>query len=138
VSAALIPFLENDDANRALMGSNMMRQSVPLLQPEKPIVGTGMEATVAKDSRSAIASKHNGVVSSVDANHITIQTKGEKEDIELNPVEKFYTYSLKKFLRTNQNTCINQKPIVNVGDKIKIGDIYCRWSFYLKLILHLL
>ena len=123
VSAALIPFLENDDANRALMGSNMMRQSVPLLQPEKPIVGTGMEATVAKDSRSAIASKHNGVVSSVDANHITIQTKGEKEDIELNPVEKFYTYSLKKFLRTNQNTCINQKPIVNVGDKIKIGDI---------------
>ncbi len=123
VSAALIPFLENDDANRALMGSNMMRQSVPLLQPEKPIVGTGMESTVAKDSRSAIASKHNGVVSSVDANHITIQTKGEKEDIELNPVEKFYTYSLKKFLRTNQNTCINQKPIVNVGDKIQIGDI---------------
>jgi len=123
VSAALIPFLENDDANRALMGSNMMRQSVPLLQPEKPIVGTGMESTVAKDSRSAIASKHNGIVSSVDANHITIQTKGEKEDIELNPVEKFYTYSLKKFLRTNQNTCINQKPIVNVGDKIKVGDI---------------
>ena len=123
VSAALIPFLENDDANRALMGSNMMRQSVPLLQPEKPIVGTGMESTVAKDSRSAITSKHNGVVSSVDANHITIQTKGEKEDIELNPVEKFYTYSLKKFLRTNQNTCINQKPIVSVGDKIKIGDV---------------
>ena len=123
VSAALIPFLENDDANRALMGSNMMRQSVPLLQPEKPIVGTGMEATVAKDSRSAISSKHNGVVSSVDANHITIQTEGEEEDIELNPIEKFYTYSLKKFLRTNQNTCINQKPIVNVGDKIKVGDI---------------
>ncbi len=123
VSAALIPFLENDDANRALMGSNMMRQSVPLLQPEKPIVGTGMESTVAKDSRSAMASKHNGIVSSVDANHITIQTAGEKEDIELNPVEKFYTYSLKKFLRTNQNTCINQKPIVKVGDKVKKGDI---------------
>jgi len=123
VSAALIPFLENDDANRALMGSNMMRQSVPLLQPEKPIVGTGMENTVAKDSRSAIASKHNGVVSSVDANHITIQTKGEKVDIELNPVEKFYTYSLKKFLRTNQNTCINQKPIVSVGDKVNVGDV---------------
>ena len=123
VSAALIPFLENDDANRALMGSNMMRQSVPLLQPEKPIVGTGMENTVAKDSRSAIASKHNGIVSSVDANHITIQTKGEKVDIELNPVEKFYTYSLKKFLRTNQNTCINQKPIVSVGDKVNVGDV---------------
>ena len=123
VSAALIPFLENDDANRALMGSNMMRQSVPLLQPEKPIVGTGMENTVAKDSRSAIVSKHNGVVSSVDANHITIQTKGEKVDIELNPVEKFYTYSLKKFLRTNQNTCINQKPIVSVGDKVNVGDV---------------
>jgi len=123
VSAALIPFLENDDANRALMGSNMMRQSVPLLQPEKPIVGTGMEDTVAKDSRSAIVSKHNGVVSSVDANHITIQTKGDKVDIELNPIEKFYTYSLKKFLRTNQNTCINQKPIVNVGDKVNVGDV---------------
>ena len=123
VSAALIPFLENDDANRALMGSNMMRQSVPLLQPEKPIVGTGMESTVAKDSRSAMASKHDGIVSSVDANHITIQTAGEKQDIELNPVEKFHTYSLKKFLRTNQNTCINQKPIVKVGEKIKKGDI---------------
>tara|TARA_S200000501_G_scaffold245021_1_gene229391 strand:+ start:4318 stop:8061 length:3744 start_codon:yes stop_codon:yes gene_type:complete len=123
VSAALIPFLENDDANRALMGSNMMRQSVPLLQPEKPIVGTGMESTVAKDSRSAMASKHDGIISSVDANHITIQTAGEKQDIELNPVEKFHTYSLKKFLRTNQNTCINQKPIVKVGDKIKKGDI---------------
>ena len=123
VSAALIPFLENDDANRALMGSNMMRQSVPLLQPEKPIVGTGMESIVAKDSRSAMASKHDGIVSSVDANHITIQTAGEKQDIELNPVEKFHTYSLKKFLRTNQNTCINQKPIVKVGDKIKKGDI---------------
>ena len=109
VSAALIPFLENDDANRALMGSNMMRQSVPLLQPEKPIVGTGMESTVAKDSRSAMASNHDGIVSSVDATHITVQTAGEKQDIELNPVEKFHTYSLKKFLRTNQNTCINQK-----------------------------
>ena len=123
VSAALIPFLENDDANRALMGSNMMRQSVPLLQPEKPIVGTGMESTVAKDSRSAISSKHNGVISSVDSKHITIETDGESEDIELNPVEKFYTYSLKKFLRTNQNTCINQKPIVKVGDKVKKGDV---------------
>tara|TARA_Y100001970_G_scaffold140669_1_gene173230 strand:- start:5205 stop:8951 length:3747 start_codon:yes stop_codon:yes gene_type:complete len=123
VSAALIPFLENDDANRALMGSNMMRQSVPLLQPEKPIVGTGMESIVAKDSRSAISSKHDGIVSSVDSTHITIETRGEKEDIELNPVEKYHTYSLKKFLRTNQNTCINQKPIVKVGDRIKKGDV---------------
>ena len=84
ISAALIPFLENDDANRALMGSNMMRQSVPLLQPEIPIVGTGMEKTLAVDSRSAIVSKHDGVVSSIDSTHIQIETSGEPEELELN------------------------------------------------------
>ena len=123
VSAALIPFLENDDANRALMGSNMMRQSVPLMQPERPIVSTGMENTVAKDSRSAIVSSHSGVVHEVDANKIVLETFGQPEEIELNPREKYITYSLKKFLRTNQNTCINQKPIVKPGDKIEKGDV---------------
>jgi DNA-directed RNA polymerase subunit beta len=123
ISAALIPFLENDDANRALMGSNMMRQSVPLLQPERPIVSTGMESMVAKDSRSAIVSKHSGIVFEVDANKIILETDGEPEEIELNPREKYITYTLKKFLRTNQNTCINQKPIVKPGDKIKVGDV---------------
>ena len=123
ISAALIPFLENDDANRALMGSNMMRQSVPLLQPEIPIVGTGMEKTLAVDSRSAVVSKYSGVVSSLDSTKITIETSGEPEELELNKREKYYTYNLKKFLRTNQNTCINQKPIVSLGQKIKKGDI---------------
>jgi len=123
ISAALIPFLENDDANRALMGSNMMRQSVPLLQPEIPIVGTGMERTLAVDSRSAVVSKHEGVISSVDSENIIIETSGEPEALELNRREKFNIYKLKKFLRTNQNTCINQKPIVSLGQKVKKGDI---------------
>ena len=123
ISAALIPFLENDDANRALMGSNMMRQSVPLLQPEIPVVGTGMEKTLAVDSRSAVVSRYNGTVSDIDSTKITIETSGEPEELELNKREKYYTYNLKKFLRTNQNTCINQKPIVSLGQKIKKGDI---------------
>ena len=123
ISASLIPFLENDDANRALMGSNMMRQSVPLLQPEKPIVSTGMENVVAKDSRSAVVAEYDGIVSDVDSKEIVIETTGEPEEIELNPREKYVTYHLKKFLRTNQNTCINQKPIVSPGDKIKKGDV---------------
>ena len=123
ISASLIPFLENDDANRALMGSNMMRQSVPLLQPERPIVSTGMEPVVAKDSRSAIVSEFKGKISEVDSRKIVIETAGEPQEIELNPREKYVTYSLKKFLRTNQNTCINQKPIVSPGDTIKKGDV---------------
>ena len=123
ISAALIPFLENDDANRALMGSNMMRQSVPLLQPEIPIVGTGMENTLAKDSRSAVMSKHKGTVVSVDANEIIIETKSQPEELQLDKVENFASYKLKKFLRTNQNTCINQKPIVQLGQKIEVGDV---------------
>ena len=123
ISAALIPFLENDDANRALMGSNMMRQSVPLLQPERPIVSTGMESVVAKDSRSAVVTDYDGVISEVDSKKIVIETEGVPDEIELNPREKYATYSLKKFLRTNQNTCINQKPIVSPGDKVKKGDV---------------
>jgi len=123
ISAALIPFLENDDANRALMGSNMMRQSVPLLQPEKAIVSTGMETTLAKDSRSAVVSNHSGIVSEVDSTKVVIETSGQPEELDLDTKEKYITYSLKKFLRTNQNTTINQRPIVAIGDKIKKGDI---------------
>ena len=123
VSASLIPFLENDDANRALMGSNMMRQSVPLMNPEPPIVATGMESIVAKDSRAAIYSDFSGSIEYVDSNRIIIKTDGEPEELELMAVEKFKEYNMNKFLRTNQNTCINQRPVVNVGDKIKKGDL---------------
>ncbi len=123
VSAALIPFLENDDANRALMGSNMMRQSVPLLNPEVPIVGTGMESTVAKDSRSAVISSVDGKVVQVDSDKVIIETESQPEELEMNPTEKFKTFQLKKFLRTNQNTCINQKPIVSLNQKINKGDV---------------
>ena len=123
ISASLIPFLENDDANRALMGSNMMRQSVPLMNPEPPIVATGMEKVVAKDSRAAIYSDDEGVVSYVDSEKIIIETSGEPEELELMKKEKFKEYNLRKFLRTNQNTCINQRPVVNVGDKINKGDL---------------
>ena len=123
ISAALIPFLENDDANRALMGSNMMRQSVPLLKPEKAIVSTGMEKVLAVDSRAAVLTNHSGTVCEVDSTKIVIETKGEPEELDLDTKEKFITYDLKKFLRTNQNTSINQRPIVKVGQKIKKGDI---------------
>ncbi|MBJ48474.1 MAG: DNA-directed RNA polymerase subunit beta [Candidatus Marinimicrobia bacterium] len=123
ISASLIPFLENDDANRALMGSNMMRQSVPLMNPEPPIVATGMEKVVAKDSRAAIYSEDDGLINYVDADKIIIETSGEPEELELMKKEKFKEYNLRKFLRTNQNTCINQKPVVNVGDKISKGQL---------------
>jgi len=123
VSASLIPFLENDDANRALMGSNMMRQSVPLLRPESPIVGTGMEDRVAIDSRSVIVANENGVVDSVDATGITIKVIGQPDELELVTHENYKHYSLKKMLRTNQNTCINQSPLVYPGQKIKKGDV---------------
>jgi DNA-directed RNA polymerase subunit beta len=119
VAASLIPFLENDDANRALMGSNMMRQAVPLLRTDAPIVGTGMEATVARDSGAAIAARRDGMVTKVDATRIVIQATGN-----LNPGEPVVDiYKLSKFQRSNQSTCINQKPLVKVGDKIKVGDI---------------
>jgi len=122
-SAALIPFLENDDANRALMGSNMMRQSVPLLRPEPPIVATGLEERVAKDSRSAVTSPCDGVVEHVDANEIIIRSESQPLELELVADETRKIVKLKKLLRTNQNTSINQRPIVSIGQKLKKGQI---------------
>ena len=119
VAAALIPFLENDDANRALMGSNMQRQAVPLVRAEAPYVGTGMEPVVARDSGAAIAARRSGVVDQVDAMRIVIRaTEG------LDPGEPGVDiYRLQKFQRSNQSTCINQRPLVKVGDRIEKGDI---------------
>ena len=114
VASSLIPFLENDDANRALMGSNMMRQAVPLIKPKAPLVGTGMEYTVAKDSGSTVVAKREGIVDQLDANRIVIRVT-DKNDKSLNKID---IYNLLKFQRSNQNTCINQRPLVNVGDKV--------------------
>ncbi|HFB54905.1 MAG TPA: DNA-directed RNA polymerase subunit beta, partial [Hellea balneolensis] len=119
VAAALIPFLENDDANRALMGSNMMRQAVPLLKPEAPLVGTGMEAVVALDSGATVAAKRDGIIEQVDAKRIVIRASKEK-DLTKSSVD---IYNLLKFQRSNQSTCINQTPLVRVGDEVKAGDI---------------
>jgi len=119
VAAALIPFLENDDANRALMGSNMMRQAVPLLKPESPLVGTGIESDVALDSGVTIVAKRNGVVDKIDGKRIVVKAT-EDRDLSKSGVD---IYNLSKFKRSNQNTCINQKPLVKVGDLIKKGDI---------------
>jgi len=115
VSASLIPFLENDDANRALMGSNMQRQAVPLLQPESPIVGTGMEHIAARDSGALVLAKRAGVVESVDASRVVVRVSDNGGGVDI--------YNLIKFQRSNQATCINQRPIVNVGDVIENGDI---------------
>jgi len=119
VAASLIPFLENDDANRALMGSNMQRQAVPLVKAEAPWVGTGMEETVARDSGAAIAAKRSGIVDQVDAGRIVIRASGEVDTT--NPGVDIYT--LQKFQRSNQNTCVNQRPLVKVGDVVEQGDI---------------
>ena len=119
VAASLIPFLENDDANRALMGSNMMRQAVPLLKPESPLVGTGIESDVALDSGVTIVAKRDGVVSKIDGKRIVIKATDET-DFTKSGVD---IYNLQKFKRSNQNTCINQKPLVRVGDKVRSGDI---------------
>ena len=119
VAASLIPFLENDDANRALMGSNMMRQAVPLLKPESPLVGTGIESDVALDSGVTIVSKRDGTVDKIDGKRIVIKAT-EETDFTKSGVD---IYNLQKFKRSNQNTCINQKPLVRVGDKVKTGDI---------------
>ena len=118
VAASLIPFLEHDDANRALMGSNMMRQAVPVLKPEKPLVGTGFETIVAGDSGVCVVSKNNGVVENVDAARIVVRVTDAKNSN--NAVD---IYNLTKYTRSNQNTCINQRPLVSVGDKVKFGDI---------------
>ncbi|MCK4622486.1 MAG: DNA-directed RNA polymerase subunit beta [Desulfuromonadales bacterium] len=120
VAAALIPFLENDDANRALMGSNMQRQAVPLLRADAPLVGTGMERIVAHDSGSSVVARHDGMVESVDAGRIVVQID-DKDMAETGTGVDIY--NLLKFSRSNQNTCINQKPIVKIGDRILQGDV---------------
>ena len=119
VASSLIPFLENDDANRALMGSNMMRQAVPLINPKAPLVGTGMEYTVANDSGSTIVAKREGIVDQLDANRIVIRIT-DKTDKSLNKID---IYNLAKFQRSNQNTCITQRPLVNVGDKVNKNQV---------------
>ena len=125
ISASLIPFLEHDDANRALMGSNMMRQAVPLLRPEAPIVGTGLERQVASDSRVLINAEGNGTIEYVDANMITIKYDRTEEErmVSFDPDEK--TYQLIKFRKTNQSTSINLKPIVRKGDRVQLGQVLC-------------
>ncbi|MFL6236936.1 MAG: DNA-directed RNA polymerase subunit beta [Thermoanaerobaculia bacterium] len=123
VAAALIPFLENDDANRALMGSNMQRQAVPLLRSDSPIVGTGLEGIVAQDSGAVVLTKRGGVVDSVDAERIIVRVEGE--DLETGETKDFGAdiYQLIKFRRSNQNTCITQKPVVFEGQRVKKGDV---------------
>ncbi len=123
VAASLIPFLEHDDANRALMGSNMMRQAVPLIKPEAPIVGTGLEAKVAKDSRAIIIAEEDGIVEYVDAREIVVRYHRSNEDKFLSFEDDIVRYQLPKFRRTNQSTTITLRPIVKKGQKIKKGDI---------------
>ena len=126
ISASLIPFLEHDDANRALMGSNMMRQAVPLLRPESPIVGTGLERQVASDSRVLINAEGNGVVEYVDANKITIKYTYSELEEKVRFDSDVKSYNLIKFRKTNQGTCINLKPIVRKGDKVVKGQVLCQ------------
>ncbi len=127
VAAGLIPFLEHDDANRALMGSNMQRQGVPLLVSESPLVGTGMEGKVARDSKAVIVAESNGKVASVSADLIVITKDGEmpegKKKLKHDPEEGVYLYDLRKFMRSNAGTCVNQKPIVAKGQAVKKGDV---------------
>src|SRR5947207_13692244 len=121
VAASLIPFLENDDANRALMGSNMQRQAVPLLRAEAPYVGTGMEHVTARDSGAVVLCKRSGVVDSVDSERIIVRVEGNSQEGQLSREVGADIYQLTKFKRSNQNTCINQKPIVFQGQKVKKG-----------------
>jgi len=125
IAASLIPFLEHDDANRALMGSNMMRQAVPLLNPERPIVGTGIEARVAQDSRVLINAEGDGIVEYVDSVQIVIRYARLEEERLVSFDEDVKVYNLTKFARTNQNTCMNLRPIVRKGDKVKKGQVLC-------------
>ena len=125
IAASLIPFLEHDDANRALMGSNMMRQAVPLMSPEAPIVQTGLEGKVAKDSRVLINAEGNGVVKFVDATEIVIEYERSERDKKVSFEDDIKKYTLPKFVKTNQNTCVNLKPIVHKGQKVKKGDVLC-------------
>jgi DNA-directed RNA polymerase subunit beta len=120
VAASLIPFLEHDDANRALMGSNMQRQAVPTLRAEKPLVGTGMERTVSSDSGVSVVAKRGGVIDMVDASRIVVRVNDEETVLGEAGVD---IYNLTKYFRSNQDTCINQKPIVSIGDQIQVGDV---------------
>ena len=120
IAASLIPFLEHDDANRALMGSNMMRQAVPTLQAEKPLVGTGVERLVARDSGSCVTALRGGVVETIDASRIVVRADEKEIQAGDSGVD---IYNLIKYTRSNQNTCINQRPIVSAGDKISKDDI---------------
>src|SRR5271157_6066752 len=124
IAAGMIPFLEHDDANRALMGSNMQRQGVPLLQSEAPFVGTGIEERVARDSKIVVVADESGIVASVDAKRIVITKDGEMpRSAKHDPKNQVYVYELRKFMRSNNHTCFNQKPIVRRGQKIKAGEI---------------
>jgi len=125
IAASLIPFLEHDDANRALMGSNMMRQAVPLLNPEAPIVGTGLEGKVAQDSRALINAEGDGMVEYVDATQIIIRYARLDEERLVSFDDDVKVYNLTKYARTNQNTCMNLRPIVRKGDKVKKGQVLC-------------
>ena len=125
IAASLIPFLEHDDANRALMGSNMQRQAVPLIRPSAPIVGTGIEERIAKDSRAISIAEGNGVVDYVDANKIIVKYERTKDQETLDFNDEYKTYRLTKYRRTNQNTAITLKPIVKKGQKVKEGDVLC-------------
>src|SRR5207302_6157428 len=120
VAASLIPFLENDDANRALMGSNMQRQAVPLLRTAAPLVGTGIEGTVARDSGVCVVAQRDGTVDQVDAGRIVVRAES-KESLDV--ASEVDIYNLTKYQRSNQNTCINQKPNVKAGDRVRKGDV---------------
>ena len=123
VAASLVPFLEHDDANRALMGANMQRQSVPLLVAEAPFVGTGMEGVTARDSGAVILAKRNGLIDSVDSERIIVRVEGEHHPTQLSREVGSDIYQLTKFKRSNQNTCINQKPVVRKGDRVLKGQV---------------
>src|SRR5277367_4139197 len=129
VAASLIPFLEHDDANRALMGSNMQRQGVPLIKTEAPLVGTGMEGKVARDSRAVIVAEGNGKVASVTGNFIVVTSDGEmpggKKKLKHDPEEGIYIYELRKYMRSNAGTCMNQKPLVKKGQRVHKGQVIC-------------
>ncbi len=123
VAASLVPFLEHDDANRALMGANMQRQSVPLLRAEAPLVGTGMEGVTARDSGAVVLARRNGIIDSVDSERIIVRVEGEHHPTQLSREVGSDIYQLTKFKRSNQNTCINQKPIVRKGQHVKKGQV---------------
>jgi len=123
VAASLVPFLEHDDANRALMGANMQRQSVPLLRAQAPIVGTGMEGVTARDSGAVVLARRNGIVDSVDSERIIVRVEGEHHPMQLSREVGSDIYQLTKFKRSNQNTCINQKPVVHKGQRVIKGQV---------------